>query len=439
MFKKTKQPTITTTKDHDEVVLLCVDGQQRLTTTSLFLAALRVHCRKWNIMDLVDHIDSLLFKTMTDGSSGNDAGALDEKKNKIQQWAENQATQLLWQHQQQQESPSSTGDTPTTSNTSTLIMPSFPSGWLPPTFHTTLVPSYVDRAAYFEILLKDHVEEALERQQQQERIYTTAVISLGFSSHCQASIQHSAFHIFSQQLSKAVVACCKQGGAEEQRNNPHTNGADAVNHQISSLLSRLFRKQLYGFTFMYIELLTDDNLQQVFLWMQEKSLFGMGHLLFNPHPGVDFSPVDLARNLVVSSVMNEPLQDQVDFYQECWLTPLEERFSSSGMLGKILESLVERVQKEYPKTKDNGKKETRYIGDMEQQLEQYKAMVPPALRKNFQKDTPVMVYGRFHSYVQQRSIEIEGDPRAITRAVADSIVNELVQEGERLDGINRKS
>ena len=33
------------------------------------------------------------------------------------------------------------------------------------------------------------------------------------------------------------------------------------------------------------EILNDVDLAQVFLWFQEKSLFGMGALLHNPNPG----------------------------------------------------------------------------------------------------------------------------------------------------------
>jgi hypothetical protein len=40
----------------------------------------------------------------------------------------------------------------------------------------------------------------------------------------------------------------------------------------------------------------------VFLWLQEKSLFGMGAILFNPTPGVKFHACDLIRNLLLSNV-----------------------------------------------------------------------------------------------------------------------------------------
>jgi len=417
-------------------VLLCIDGQQRMTTTTLFLAALRGICRKNQYLTLVDKIDYILFQ-------GTDS------KHALQQWAMEQALEILQQKQQHHGLEYLTGRT-------SLTMTALPAGWLPANFQTTLVPSYVDRAAYFEILFKDYVEESLEKLllQEQEKINASAgdgvSTSLGFSSPCRVSIQYTAFSIFSQQIAKAVAAL-------EAQNSTITTNINNKSTSIASFLSRLFRKQLYGFSFMYIELLTDDNLQQVFLWMQEKSVFGMGRLLFNPHPGVDFTPMDLARNLVVRSVMNEPLSDQVDFYTQCWLTPLEERFgnttNNSGQLGRILNHLVERVTQRYESTittnhqgrrdddddddddtanDGDGTQRTRYIGDLEQQLDHYKAMVPPALQKSFQKDAPMMVYGRFHSYVQQRAIEMEGEPCAITRGVADSIVQELVREGESM-------
>jgi len=400
MFKKQKHQGEGI--DGDDV-LLCIDGQQRMTTTTLFLAALRVQCRKNDLLVLVDKIDSILFKGR-------------HSKQNVRDWAEDQATLLLSVTSQQQESTS-------LDNTDAkYTMTPLPTGWLPTTFQSTLVPSYVDRAAYFESICKDYVEEALEKQQQERhrgQLNTNATSSrnnnltcLAFSSQCKESIQHSAFQIFSQELSKAVAGLAMTSDSD----SPNSKN----NRRISSFLFRLFEKQLRGFTCMYVELLNNDNLQQIFLWMQEKSVFGMGRLLYNPHPGVDFTPIDLARNLVVSSVMNEPLEEQVSFYRSCWLIPLEERFGTD-QLGKILTQFVERIVKD-----DGG----RYIGDMEKQLEQYKTMAPLALRQNFDNDTPMMVYGRFHSYVQQRAIEIEGEPCAITRVVADSIVQELVQEGE---------
>ena len=63
----------------------------------------------------------------------------------------------------------------------------------------------------------------------------------------------------------------------------------------------------------------------------------------------------------------------------------------------------------------------------------------------FDDDMPMMVYAKFHSYVQQRAIDInvaaaasnvgptttsnDGSDVTITKTVADTIVKELVHEG----------
>merc|ERR1711933_332650 len=113
--------------------------------------------------------------------------------------------------------------------------------------------------------------------------------------------------------------------------------------------------------------------------------------------GISFTPVDLARNLVVSCVMN---------------LPIENKFGTDGV-SQILYRLVD------PKTL----KDTRYVGDMVKKLKLF-------------DDSPMMVYGRFHSYVQERantmkinnmddSIMTDVTEATITKDVADSIVTEM--------------
>ena len=63
----------------------------------------------------------------------------------------------------------------------------------------------------------------------------------------------------------------------------------------------------------------------MFLWLQEKTLFGMGALLFNPSPGMDFSAADIVRNLILTSVMDLPIEEQEEFYQRQWLEPIGNR------------------------------------------------------------------------------------------------------------------
>ena len=433
-------------------ILICIDGQQRITTTMLFLCALRTECRKASATTLVKEIDDILL-LKKDNQRENKLATVTSQQdgsNEIQDWADEQAKQYcdngsvdggdtvyvadnnvpIHDMDNKINSNSATGSTMTK-----LTLKELPIGWLPP-FEPTLIPSYVDRASFFEILSKDYIEEAIDRLECREPIIPDVEVS----DSCRKSVQYMAYRIFKQELHALV-----------KRTTATYSPTSVV-----KTLQKLLRKQVYGFSLMYIELLSaargtkkEINMQQIFLWMQEKTIFGMGRLLFNPHPGVDFTPIDLARNLIVSCVMNEPsLEKQMEFYKECWIVPLELRFSkhgsaddgdgSNGILGKILSHFVKRVTQSVS-TDD------RYIGDMEEKLNQYKSMVPHKLRHMFDDDMPMMVYAKFHSYVQQRAIDInvgaaasnvgptttsnDGSDVTITKTVADTIVKELVHEG----------
>lgn len=383
MFKRHR-----TTENQEQ--LLCLDGQQRITTTTLLLAAIRPYCRMSNMGSTVTMIDEVLYCSNPE---------------KIHQWARDQAESIL--SAQRSKSSSENGDLETSID---ITLEPFPVGWLPKNteFQTTLVPSYIDRAAYFEILCIDLIQEALEHliMKQNDDISSAPRIILRLSDSAVASMQYMAYSKFSQ-FTKMLL----RSGNEEEYN---------VN-----VLSKLFYNQLHRFSMTYIELLTKtDNLQQIFLWMQEKSVFGSGRLLFNPHPGIDFTPVDLARNLIVSSVMDLPLQEQVESYTRCWIHPLEGRCKDTEVLGKVLLHLVNRIDQE--------KGIDRHIGTMEEKLNYYRSVVLPALHSGFTKDVPMMVYGRFHSFVQYKATELGSDPNVISRELADLIVLELVQEGEKM-------
>lgn len=395
MFKKIvdyDSSTTTTTTKKASASLICIDGQQRLTTATLFLMALRAEARRHgkansvvrrNSSMLVQSIDAVLFAN---------AGAILGMK----QWAKYKAFQLL------RNSPTSNK-----ARIYSFTMPSLPSGWLPP-FATILTPSHIDRAAYFQLLCKDYILEALEEQifkigQSNKK----GEIQLMFTSDCQESVQYTAFDIFATKLHRLTTSVAPQ-------------------NLVSSTLNRLYKSQVVGFSIMYIELLTDDNVQQIFLWMQEKSVFGMGRLLFNESPGVDFTHVDLARNLILSSAMNEPLSAQLQFYKSFWIGPLENRFGTSGVR-RILETLAKSILMG---------KGTRYIGDMEKQVKKYKEATPSHMQEAFSDDKPMMIYARFHSYVQKRAMEMEnGNPNAISQKVAKSIVLEMVRIGSKKENV----
>lgn len=69
---------------------------------------------------------------------------------------------------------------------------------------------------------------------------------------------------------------------------------------------------------------------------------------------------------------------------------------------------------------------------MEEKLIYYRSVVPPALQRNFTDDMPMMVYGRFHSYVQYKATELGSDVNVISRELADMIVQDLVQEADKM-------
>merc|ERR1712232_108144 len=166
------------------------------------------------------------------------------------------------------------------------------------------------------------------------------------SPACEDSIQRTAFGIFAAELNRLSASVKTPNLA-------------------CSALNKLRQNQLVGFSMVYIELLTDDDAQQIFLWMQEKSVFGMGRLLHNAHPGIDFEPIDLARNLVASSIANDSPREQTRLYRAIWIDPLEGRFGTAGA-SCILRRLVDCLAVE----------ERRYVGDMERRLEELEKAVP---------------------------------------------------------------
>jgi len=62
-------------------------------------------------------------------------------------------------------------------------------------------------------------------------------------------------------------------------------------------------------TLLYIEMLNELNLAQVFLWFQEKDIM-ISTMMYNSCPGVNFRACDMVRNLVLSTYMSRPLAEQ---------------------------------------------------------------------------------------------------------------------------------
>ena len=109
----------------------------------------------------------------------------------------------------------------------------------------------------------------------------------------------------------------------------------------ASALAETASKALHGVALMRIEVMNEISMPQVFLWMQESSLFSPGSLLFNPQPGISFRASDLVRNLVLACYMDLPLEDQEEAYHRLWLEPLELEYPGPDAMDSLLASFIE--------------------------------------------------------------------------------------------------
>ena len=131
-----------------------------------------------------------------------------------------------------------------------------------------LRPSYVDRAAFLELLTKGLT-----------KFFHGATT---FSQLSKSSIQGGMYQLFSDEIQQLFQ---------------DTNCSTSLLR--SKALQKISKKALGGLSFMYVEILNEISMPQVFLWMQEKTLFGMGAFLENKAPGINFDAVDLVRSVIV--------------------------------------------------------------------------------------------------------------------------------------------
>ena len=67
------------------------------------------------------------------------------------------------------------------------------------------------------------------------------------------------------------------------------------------------------------------DLTQMFQWLQEKTLFAAGAVLWNPAPGVAFGARDLIRNAAMAAFLDEPVREQENALENLWQKPLADR------------------------------------------------------------------------------------------------------------------
>ena len=258
-------------------VLICIDGQQRSTTVSLMVAALRDAAlelvRQGNtwMATFVAELDALLFRD----------------PRQVYAWADGQV-----QGRRKEE----------------INDGSAQAFGVP-----ILMPSFEDRIPFFRAIT--------------EGILRHAYLKAGKApesdkSDLRGSVQSRAKGVFDKQLYGALSL---QKGATARR----------------EFLAGLVRTALDVMAITFCEILNDIDFPQVFLWFQEKSLFSMGALLHNPAPGVAFRAADLLRNLMLAPSMRLSLQEQEILYRQRWLEPFERANGGSSRLDPILEAFIE--------------------------------------------------------------------------------------------------
>ena len=103
--------------------------------------------------------------------------------------------------------------------------------------------------------------------------------------------------------------------------------------------------------------------------------------------GIDFETSDLVRNLLVSVIADQSLEDQEELYNDLWLGPIESKCQGPGDLGQKIVSFQKSEAK---------KMSVRYVSDLEKQAKE----VSKALSK--EKVANVVMYTEFYSLFEQK-------------------------------------
>ena len=65
-------------------------------------------------------------------------------------------------------------------------------------------------------------------------------------------------------------------------------------------IEKMFHNAIHKMSIMLVIVMNDVNLGQIYLWLQEKSIFGEGALVHNASPGEFLAGGDMVRNLVLT-------------------------------------------------------------------------------------------------------------------------------------------
>jgi len=197
-----------------------------------------------------------------------------------------------------------------------------------------------------------------------------------------------------------------------------------------SVLSNILRSSLVWMRMMKVEVESDIHLGQWFLWLQEKSLFGLAALLCNNTPGIKFNAGDLVKNLLISAFIEKPMEFQETLFSSNWIQPIQKEVKDH--LDDFLDNFLFKENFKDVLMKDENS--TRYMSAYEKQIldllnahnddEDTDDDEKEISDINVDKFSGIRLYGRFHSYYDAHLHGTDPTPQDL-ESIHFSILNDL--------------
>jgi hypothetical protein len=204
------------------------------------------------------------------------------------------------------------------------------------------------------------------------------------------------------------------------------------------MLLDILRQSVDEMYLVSIEIQNDPDLAQVFLWLQEKSLLGMGALLQNLAPGVEFHAADLVRNILFAPFMRKyglGSDHLMSEYKSLWLQPIELPAGSPQAVDALVDTLLASWYSAHQGSSDATDKwvaRRRYVSPYEQRILQTIEWFRSSGVLKYSTEG-IERYARFLTFVDDFAPTVpclesqEGDsmsaahPEAVARAILRSI------------------
>lgn len=391
--------------------LLVIDGQQRCTTQQILLSSFRDACLSLARDCDINNIDKTKINLIID----NQESCLFKNVNEMRLWSIKFTNDLLdillIEFYKMKDS---VNKDILLSIISDIWSKTFIKGEnLPFPGVIQLLPSFVDRSPFFEILCSGRIANDLYllllSNNELKFLANNAKDSIiKLSKHTILSRQGVAKSYFDEK----IITVLEPYNSEIKTLNSINNAIVKLNDMInkSSKMS-----------IMYCEILSEINLYQAFLWLQEKSLFGMGALLHNPNPGISFKSSDLVRNLLLQSLCKLNLSEQEIYYRKYWLEPIEMKLDYNDL------SDFEKLMKDFLNNYYNNIKFARHIGDFETKLNRLIENLPPVMQ-SMGNSPSLHIYGKFQSFVEEIELINKKGSSNETLIISEKTCSEVLEK-----------